>query len=211
MLVEAALTRFRGNISVVGLTPAEHIAVDIYVEDGAVTHCTGYLGENEIEGDDCARIVMGIECVNCGAELTKLPPNKVIRRYRRPIMAQPLKISGAIDEKSVLLGKKLSPAEIALKGRMMLVVRASIADGLRALAALSTIHTAAMLATLEDEKLLVISDRGLARAAYLRLSGSEYFGVDAINKAMQEIPGTVLVQIFSIPNEIAAPFVEKID
>lgn len=208
VLVEVALTGFSGNVSVAGLTSREPIAVDIHVEEGAITHCTGYLGDREVSDDECLDIVMSAECINCGAELTMLPPERIIRKYRRPILSRKPIISNRIDSTSNNLKEKVRPAEIILKGRMVMLMRAKVEDGLRALAELSLTNATAMLATADDDRLVVISKDGSIMAAYLRLGEAEYLGLKALNKASQAIGNHALIQIFSLPEEIAHTVIE---
>ncbi|GEM_PF-6332219 len=203
VLVETALTGFRGNISIAGSTASEPIAIDIYVEEGVITHCTGYLGDKEVNGDECLDIVMNTECINCGAELTRLPPERIIREYGKPILTGTPIISDLINEVSKVLRERVRTSEIILKGRMMLFVRAKVEDGLRALAKLSENNATAMLATVEDNRLVVISSNSKVTAAYLKLGKDEYLGLEALSKASQGLGDNTLIQIFSLPEELA--------
>lgn len=210
VLVEAALTGFRGNISIVGSTVRESIAIDVYVEEGVITHCAGYLGDKEVIGDECLEIVMSTECVNCGAELTRLPPERIVRRCGRPILSREPVISDLIDSASKVLRERVRTAEIVLKGRMVLFVRARVEDGLRALAALSAGNATAMLATAGDNRLVVVSSEGRVTAAYLKLEGDEYMGLEALSKASQGLGDHALIQIFSLPEEMARILIEGV-
>ncbi len=209
VLVEAALTGFAGNISIAGSTAKEPIAIDIYVEEGVITHCAGYLGNREVSGDECLDIIMSVECVNCGVALTKLPPDRVIRKHRRPILVRELTVSDRIDGTSRLLRESVSAAEIVLKGRMMLFVKAEIDRGLRALAELSAVGTSAMIAASGDSRLVIVSSRGRVTAAYLKLDGEEYLGQKALDKASHRLGEYVLIQIYALPDEIARIFSES--
>ncbi len=211
VLVEAALTGFTGNISIAGSTAKESIAIDIHMDDGIITHCAGYLGDTEVSGDGCVSIVMSAECVNCGAELTKLTPDKIIREFRRPILLREPLVSDRIDTISELFRRRVRSAEIILKGRMMIFVKARVEEGLKALTELSTNNVTAMLATVNDTKLVVASRKGKVMAAYLRLDGNEYIGLKALSKATQELKDPVLIQIYSLPEEIGSIFNDKID
>lgn len=209
VLVEAALTGFTGNVSVAGLTSREPIAVDIHVEKGAITYCTGYLGDREVSDDECLDIVTSAECINCGAELTALPPDRIIRKHRRPILSRKPIISNRIGSTSKYLKERVSPAEIILKGRMVLLMRAKVEDGLRALAELSLTNATAMLATADDDRLVVVSKDGSIIAAYLRLGEAEYLGLKALDKASQVIGDyALMIQIFSLPEEIVHTVIE---
>ena len=199
VLVEAALTGFRGNISVAGSAVGVPLAVDVHVEDGAVTYCSGFVSDKEIKDEECLEIILSAECVNCGAELTRLPPEGINRRFRRVILADAPTVSERIHEKSLLLKERVSPSEIMLKGRMTLFARASIEDGLRALATLSVTKPSALLVPLDHGKFVAISSKGIIMAAYLRIRETEYLGVEALRVMRQVFEDRALIQIFALP------------
>ncbi len=206
--MEAALTGFQGNISIAGSTVSKPIAIDVYVEEGVITHCIGYFGDKEVSGNECLDILMSAECVNCGAELTRLPPERIIRKGGRPILAGAPIISDLVDSISKMLKERVKTSEIVLKGRMMLFVRAKVEEGLRALAKLSENNAAAMLATAEDGRLVVISSDSKVTAAYLKLGKDEYLGLEALSRASQKLGDRALIQIFSLPEELARTLVK---
>lgn len=181
----------------------EPIAVDVYVEDGLITHCSGYLGDREVSGAECIEPVMGAECLNCGAELMKLPPEKIIRNNRWSILSKELSVSDEVDSSSEVLKESVRAADIVLKGRMALFVKARIEDGLKALATLSANSAVAMLATVGEGRLVVVSRKGEVTAAYLKFAEDEFLGSEALNEAMHRFSNHAIIQIFSLPEELA--------